>query len=100
MTMINFRRAGGTIGREITFDVDLGSVPGPTAQRLHGLLTESNFFDIPTVNNLMARPDEYEYTITVIAGNSLHTVHITDTAMPESIRPLVEELTELARAAT
>jgi emfourin len=88
------------MGREISMDVDLARIPGPEAQRLDGLLTESNFFEIPTVNNLMAGPDEHEYTITVIAGNSLHAVHVTDTAMPESLRPLVEELTELAKAET
>jgi hypothetical protein len=81
-------------------DMDLGSIPGPAAQRLHGLLTESNFFEIPTINDLMARPDEYQYTITVIAGNSLHTIHVTDTEMPASLRPLIEELTELAKAET
>lgn len=100
MTMINFRRTGGTIGREIAFDVDLGRLPGDEAQRLHGLLTEANFFEVPTVNNLMARPDEYEYTITVIAGNSMHTVHVTDTQMPDSLHPLVKELTEIAKTAT
>jgi hypothetical protein len=91
---------GGASGREISMDVDLGSIPGDAAQRLHGLLTDSNFFEIPTINDLIAGPDEHKYTITVVAGNSLHTVHVTDTAMPESLRPLVEELTELARAAT
>jgi len=98
--MINFRRTGGSLDREIAMDVDLGSIPGDAAQRIHGLLTESNFFDIPTVNDLRAGPDEYKYTITIIAGNSLHTVHVTDTSMPESIRPLVEELTELAEEMT
>ncbi|HSB00868.1 MAG TPA: protealysin inhibitor emfourin [Anaerolineales bacterium] len=98
--MINFRRTGGAIGREITFDVDMDSLPGSAAQRLDGLLTAADFFEIPTVNNLMARPDEYEYTVTVIAGNSMHTVHVSDTNMPESLQPLVRELTELAKAAT
>ncbi len=100
MTMINFKRAGGTVGREITLNTDLDSLPGPAAQRLDGLLTESNFFEIPTANNLITRPDEYEYTITVTAGNSMHTVRVTDTTMPESLHPLIEELVELARAAT
>jgi hypothetical protein len=88
------------MGRETVFDVDLGTLPGPAAQRLQGLLTESNFFEIPTVNHMMARPDEYEYTITVIAGNSMHTIYVTDSEMPESLHPLVHELTELAKAAT
>lgn len=88
------------MGKDISLELDLSSMPGPTAQRLHGLLTESNFFEIPMVNDLRAAPDEYEYTITVVAGNSLHTVHASDTSMPRPLRPLVEELTELATATT
>lgn len=98
MTMINFKREGGALGKEMAFDLDLASIPGPAAQRLQGLLTESNFFDIPIVNDLRSVPDEYEYTITVVAGNSLHTVHVSDTSMPNSLRPLIEELTRLAQA--
>lgn len=100
MTMINFRRTGGTPRKELGTDLDLGSIPGPAAQRLQGLLTTSNFFEIPDANNLMTGPDEYEYTITVIAGNSMRTLQITDSSIPESLRPLVEELTELAKEAT
>ena len=100
MTMINFRRTGGSMDRDIHMDLDLGTLPGPSAQRLHGLLTESNFFDIPLINDLRAAPDEHEYTITVVAGNSLHTVHVTDTSMPQSLRPLIDELAQLAEAAT
>jgi hypothetical protein len=100
MTMINFRRSGGPSGSEIEMDFDLSSMPGPAAQRLHGLLTESNFFEIPLVGDLHTEPDEHEYTITVVAGNSLHTVHASDNSMPRSLRPLVDRLTELAMATT
>lgn len=86
------------MGKEMTMDFDLGGIPNSAAQRLHNLLNESNFFEIPVVNNLIAGPDEYEYMITVVAGNSLHTVHVSDTSMPKSLRPLVEELTGLAEA--
>ena len=99
MTMINFRRTGGSMGREMAMDFDLGSMPGSVAQRLDGLLTASNFFDVPQVNDLRTGPDEYQYDITVVAGNSIHTIHVTDTSMPDSVRPLVEELTELAETA-
>ena len=81
-------------------DFDLSSMPGPAAQRLHGLLTESNFFDIPLVGDLRAGPDEHEYVITVVAGNSLHTVHASDSSMPKSLRSLIDELTELTKATT
>ncbi len=98
--MINFKRTGGAMAREMALDVDLDSLPGDEAKRLQSMLTAANFFEIPTAESLMARPDEYEYTITVAAGNSMHTVHVSDTNMPESLQPLVHELTELARAAT
>jgi hypothetical protein len=96
MTMINFRRTGGNMGTETTMDFDLGNMPASVARRLDGLLTSSNFFDVPLVGDLRTSPDEYQYDITVVAGNSIHTIHVSDTSMPESLRPLVEELTELA----
>ena len=98
MTMIHFRRTGGSMGREMAMDFDLGTMPGGVSQRLQSLLTESIFFDIPVVNDLRTSPDEYQYDMTVVAGNSIHTIHISDTSMPESLRPLVEELTELTEA--
>ena len=99
MTMINFKRTGGSLGREMTMNFDLGTMPGSVAQRLDNLLTSSNFFEVPLVNDLITRPDEYQYDITVVAGNSIHTIQVSDTSMPESLRPLVEELTELAETA-
>jgi emfourin len=99
MTMINFKRTGGSIDREMTMSFDFDSMPGSIARRLQGLLAESNFFDVPVVNDLRAAPDEYQYDITVVAGNAIHTIHVSDTSMPQSIRPLVEGLTELAETA-
>ena len=100
MTMINFRRTGGVVGRELSVELDLSSIPGLAAQRLQGLLAEANFFEIPDVGNLLSRPDEYEYVITVVAGNSIRTIHVTDSSMPEVLRSLVDELTQLAQAMT
>jgi hypothetical protein len=97
--MINFKRTGGSMGREMTMNFDFDSMPGSAARRLEGLLTESNFFEVPVVHDLRAGPDEYEYEITVVAGNSIHTIHVSDTSMPQPLRPLVEELTELAEMA-
>ena len=84
---------------EMGMSFDLDTMPGSVARRLQNLLTDSNFFEVPVVNDLRAAPDEYQYEITVVAGNSIHTVHVTDTSMPQSIRPLVDELTELTETA-
>jgi hypothetical protein len=95
--MINFKRTGGSMGKELTMDFDLNNMPASEAQRLHNMLNESKFFEIPVVDDLRASPDEYEYVITVVAGNSIHTIHLSDTSMPQSVRPLVEDLTEIAK---
>ena len=83
------------MGREMTMNFDLNEMPASVARRLDNLLTSADFFEVPVVNDLITCPDEYEYDITVVAGNSIHTVHVSDTSMPESLRPLIEELTEL-----
>lgn len=83
------------MGREMTMNFDLNEMPASVARRLDNLLTSADFFEVPVVNDLITSPDEYEYDITVVAGNSIHTVHVSDTSMPESLRPLIEELTEL-----
>ncbi|HLO27654.1 MAG TPA: protealysin inhibitor emfourin [Anaerolineales bacterium] len=100
MTMINFKRMGGVTGKEIAMDFDLASMPADESQRLQNLLLDSNFFDIPVVNDLRSGPDEYEYALTVVAGNAIHTVRVSDTSMPHTLRPLIEELTELTKATT
>jgi hypothetical protein len=87
------------MGREVAMDFDLNSMPSSVVQRLQGLLSESHFFDVPVVIDLHTNPDEYQYDITVVAGNSIHTIHVSDTSMPHSLRPLVEELIELAETA-
>jgi hypothetical protein len=81
------------MGTEMTMNFDLSTMPGSVAQRVDRLLTTANFFEVPVVNDLITSPDEYQYDITVVAGNSIHTVRVSDGSMPESLRPLVEELT-------
>lgn len=97
MTRINFKRTGGMMGREIDSDIDLDQMPDEESQALMNLLHETNFFNIP--QNLIghAVPDEYEYTVTVEAGNTHHTIHTSDTNAPDSLRPLLDKLSALAR---
>jgi len=97
MTKINFKRTGGVMGGEIDADIDLNQLPDDEAQEIMRLITATNFFTIP--QNLIAQavPDEYEYTVTVEAGNTHHSIQTSDTNAPESLRPLLQKLTALAR---
>jgi hypothetical protein len=97
MTMINFKRSGGMLGRKIDMDFDLNELPDVESRQLMKLLSETNFFMFP--QNLIdhVKPDEYEYTITVDAGNTHHTIHTTDATAPDSLRPLLSKLSTLAQ---
>lgn len=96
MTTISYKRRGGTLGQEITANFDLNSMPASDSQHLQDLIDESNFFEIPIVDAVPSSPDEFEYIITVISENSIHTVSATDNLMPRSLRSLIQDLTELA----
>lgn len=97
MTRINFKRTGGITGREVQTDIDLNELPAGEQQQLMQLITETNFFNIPQNLIQTAIPDEHEYTITVDAGNTHHTIQTTDSTAPESLRPLLEKLSQLAK---
>jgi hypothetical protein len=97
MTKISFKKSGGMMGREVESNIDLNEMPENESQELQRLILDTNFFNIP--QNLIepSMHDEYEYTITVDAGNSHHTVHTSDSSAPESLRPLLEKLSTLAK---
>ena len=99
MTTISYKRTGGVMGQELAIDFDLNEMPANMSQRLQNLITESNFFATPVVNEALSQPDQFEYTVAIDAGNSMHTVRTTDSSMPDSLRTLVEELTKLAETA-
>lgn len=99
MTTISYRRTGGTLDQEIAANFDLNDMPSSHAQRLQNLINESNFFEIPVIDAAPSGPEEFEYIITVVSMNSIHTVRVTDTLMPKPLRPVIQELTKLARTA-
>jgi len=95
MAKISFKRSGGFIGRGFRFELNLNNLPISTVRNITRLVEEAQFFDLP--ENLIKnfKPDEYQYTITVDAGITNHTVRTNDSTMPSSLRPLVKELSLL-----
>ena len=96
MAKIMFKRSGGFIGQGMKFELNLNSMPISAVRNITRLVEEAQFFDLP--ENLIKnfKPDEYQYTITVDAGITNHTVRTNDSTMPSSLRPLVKELSLLS----
>ena len=77
------------------YELNLYHLPFDDARKLIHLIEKAEFFNLP--ENLITKfmPDEYQYTLTVDVGITSHTVHANDTTMPQSLRPLVDELSSL-----
>src|SRR3972149_3656585 len=98
MTTISLRRTGGTWDKKIAANFVLNSMPASDSQCLQDLIDESSFFENPVVDVVPSGPDEFAYAITVVSGNSIHTVSVTNNLMHRSLRTLIHDLTELAVA--
>ena len=97
MTRIVFQRSGGFTGRTISITLNLDELPPDQAAALNGLLTKANFFNLPTDSAKRPVPDEFIYAITVETDQQNHTVRTSDTTAPESLRPLLDDLSLRAR---
>lgn len=95
---ITFQRTGGFMGQKINLILDLHSLPADQAETLRSHIDQANFLtlDDSPLGSHPAR-DAFHYLITVETETLKHTVHVTDMSMPASLRPLVEELSNLAR---
>ena len=98
MAKITFKRSGGFVGRGMKFELNLNSLPIGAVRNLTRLVEEAQFFDLPENLIKTFQPDEYQYTITVDAGITNHTVRTNDSTMPSSLRPLIKELSMLGAA--
>ena len=99
MTTISFKRCGGFVGTGMRFELSLAQLPSRESEALMHLIEQAGFFNLPENLIVKFHPDEYQYTITVDTEWMSHTVRTNDTTMPESLRPLVEELSALRSVA-
>lgn len=93
MTTITFDRTGGLIANDLHLHIDLERLPEDEVERLQKLLADADFFNLPENLAGSASPDEFQYTVTVDNGGDRHSVRSTDTTLPDSVRPLIKELT-------
>jgi Emfourin len=96
MAKITFKRSGGFVGSGMRFELNLNDLPISAVRNITRLVEEAQFFELPENLIKTFKPDEYQYTITVDAGITNHTVRTNDSTMPRSLRPLIQELSMLS----
>ncbi len=94
MMLIVFERTGGIMGRQVSLSLDLDEMPADESAILKRLVDESDFFDLSDAPKTTSRLDEFNYTITITAKTIHHTIRTSDSSAPETLRPLLKELSK------
>jgi hypothetical protein len=94
---IQFERSGGFMGRTVNLAVDLDDLPAGEAEALRRLVEQADFSGLNKDLAPTQARDDFQYRITVETEKGEHTVRVSDASAPESLRPLLEELSRRAR---
>lgn len=94
---IQFTRSGGFAGIRTQITLDLDDLPTAERKAIRSLVDQANFFDLPA-ECLSPRPDAFQYRVVIEHGGRRHQVRADERGAPESLRPLLERLMQLARA--
>ena len=85
------------MGRTVDLTLDFQDLPEDEATTLRALLEEANFLSLDEHLPPNPIPDGFSYRITVETERIEHTVYTSDGNVPDSLRPLLDELSRQAR---
>ncbi|MGA7932970.1 MAG: protealysin inhibitor emfourin [Kovacikia sp.] len=94
---ISFERSGGFAGISLTTTVDTATLTPAEGSQLRQVVEVADFFLLPAEIPSPAQPDRFQYRLTVEEGNRHHTVTMGESAVPGTLRPLLDWLLNAAR---
>ncbi|HEX2916209.1 MAG TPA: protealysin inhibitor emfourin [Chloroflexia bacterium] len=95
---VEFERSGGFAGLIMRTEVDTSQLSADEAAQLQKMLSEANFFKLPSrLPSSASNVDRFQYNITVHDNNRTCSVQASESALPPELRPLVDWLTAQAR---
>ncbi len=95
---VQFERTGGFAGLRLAVDLNIDSLSAAEADELRRLVEGARFFELPSeVVSPAEGADQFVYKLTVESADRSHTVEVAESAVPETLRPLIDWLTAAAR---
>jgi hypothetical protein len=94
---IVFSRTGGFAGLRVSSVFEPGTLPSSEEDEIRRMVDQSGFFELPT--EIAARSpgaDRFVYQVTIEEAGKSHSVQVAEAAAPESLKPLLRRLTDLA----
>jgi hypothetical protein len=96
---INFERTGGFMGARLAVELMTESLPQEEAKELETLVESARFFELPAILPAQTGTgDAFQYKVTVEKGEQFHTVEASEGSAPVELQPLIQHLTDVARA--
>lgn len=81
------------------FLIDTKNLSATAASKLHHLIDDAHFFDLPSVASVPRGAADYRrYTVTVEDGQRRHTVQLTDPVSNPDVQALLDYLNQIRRA--
>ncbi len=96
---IDFECSGGYAGLQLEYHVDTDELPQELAEKLLSLVERAAVFDLqpekvaPEIPDI---PDVLSYRLTLHEGDRMISLSLNDITAPDSLRPLLSFLHELA----
>jgi hypothetical protein len=95
---IDFERSGGFAGLSLRLSLDTKQLPPAGATALEKMIQDSGFFDLPAqIQSGAPGADRFEYRVTITSQPLTHSLVVNEAAVPDTLQPLLDHLTELAR---
>ncbi len=84
-------RTGGFAGIQMTTTVDTAALSPEDVLQFQQLIKSSGFFSLPaTITASKAQPDRFQYQVTIEDGGKSHTVTVSESSLPSSVKPLLD----------
>ncbi len=94
---ISLERSGGFANIPLQVSVDTDALPPDQTIQLRQWIETAQFFDLPSDRVTPMQPDRFQYQITVEEGDRQHSITVSESAMPDHLKPLVQWFTTYAR---
>jgi hypothetical protein len=94
---IDFLRSGGIAGLRLTAAVDTDTLPSEDASRILQMVEAAGLFDLEPGSDQLPATDRYQYRLRIESPVwGLYENTLSESAVPDELRPLLEFLTGLA----
>jgi hypothetical protein len=87
---ITLKRSGGFGGIRTTVSLDTSKLAADKRAEIRRLIDGADFFKLPqTIHTRRAHPDRFHYELTVEDDQQVHTVSISEEALPSQLKSLI-----------